>query len=61
MGNWANDWEITCTRLRIMMMKRGIESIPITCNTAESKIDRFVSTMSLYRHGWADHKKSATA
>lgn len=59
--DWGRDWEITCTRLRIMMMKRGIKSIPITCNTAGGRIDRFLSRMSKYRRNLADNKKNATA
>lgn len=61
MNEWWKEWEITCIRIRIMMMKRGIVSIPITCEA--SKLESWTAAMEKTMKDWREwnNKKKTTA
>ena len=61
MTEWGREWEITCIRIRIMMMKRGIVSIPITCE--RSKLEAWTAAMEKTMKDWREwnNKKKTTA
>lgn len=56
MEDWKNEWTVTCIRLRLMMMKRGIESIPITCEPG-NEIEAFIKAMEKTRANWKAWKE----
>lgn len=60
MTEWGKEWEITCIRIRIMMMKRGIVSIPITYE--KSKLESWTAAMEKTMKDWREwNKKKTTA
>lgn len=60
MTEWGNEWEITCIRIRIMMIKRGIVSIPITCE--KNPLEVWTAAMEKTMRDWREwNKKKTTA
>lgn len=56
MQDFAYDWTVACIRLRIMMLKRGIKTIPIVEKPTE--IERFIRAVEAARASFKNVKKN---